>query len=347
MIVINARFLTQQITGVQRYAIEICEHLPKYIKEQEVILIAPKGDLLNEKKINNHRIVKFGKLKGQLWEQIDLLNFLKNNNNPILINFGGIGPIWYKNKISYIHDLAFKYFPETFTYLFQKTYNIFVPISAKNSLKVVTVSNYVKKDIEHHYKIKDIHVINAAQNNHFKNLSLKREKIILAVSSIDPRKNFNRVIKAFEKLDTDYKLYFVGAKMKSFSDIKITKKSLHKNVFFTGYLNDNDLINLYNRASIFIYASLFEGFGMPPLEAQACGCPCIVSDKSSLPEIYLDSVEYCNPTSIKSITRKLNYLINNNDRRTELINKGYENITRFGWSLSAKKLASLVEGEIL
>ena len=63
MIVINARFLTQQITGVQRYAIEICEHLPKYIKEQEVILIAPKGDLLNEKKINNHRIVKFGKLK--------------------------------------------------------------------------------------------------------------------------------------------------------------------------------------------------------------------------------------------------------------------------------------------
>ena len=135
--------------------------------------------------------------------------------------------------------------------------------------------------------------------------------------------------------------------MKSFSDIKITKKSLHKNVFFTGYLNDNDLINLYNRASIFIYASLFEGFGMPPLEAQACGCPCIVSDKSSLPEIYLDSVEYCNPTSIKSITRKLNYLINNDDRRTELINKGYENITRFGWSLSAKKLASLVEGEIL
>ena len=113
------------------------------------------------------------------------------------------------------------------------------------------------------------------------------------------------------------------------------------------YFNDNDLINLYNRASVFIYASLFEGFGMPPLEAQACGCPCIVSDKSSLPEIYLYSVEYCNPTSIKSITRKLNYLINNDDRRTELINKGYENITRFGWSLSAKKLASLVEGEIL
>ena len=147
MIVINARFLTQQITGVQRYAIEICEHFPNNIKEQEVILLAPKGDLLNENNINNLRIVKFGKLKGQLLEQIDLLHFLKKNNNPILINFGGIGPIWYNNKISYIHDLAFKYFPENFTYFFQKAYNIFVPISAKNSLKVVTVSNYVKKDI--------------------------------------------------------------------------------------------------------------------------------------------------------------------------------------------------------
>jgi len=87
MIVINARFLTQQITGVQRYAIEICEHFPNHIKEQEVILLAPKGDLLNEYNINNLRIVKFGKLKGQLWEQIDLLHFLKKKQQPYSYQF--------------------------------------------------------------------------------------------------------------------------------------------------------------------------------------------------------------------------------------------------------------------
>jgi glycosyltransferase involved in cell wall biosynthesis len=347
MIVINARFLTQKTTGVQRYAIEICKILPKYIKNTEIIFVAPKGHLINGIKLKNKKIIQFGNFKGHLWEQIDLLYFLKKNKKPILINFGGIGPAWYKNKITYIHDLAFKQYPEAFSYFFQKTYNIFVPISAKNSLKVITVSNYVKKDIENHFKIKNIDVIYAAQNNHFKNLNLNREKIILAVSSLDPRKNFSRLIKAYRELNTDYKLYLVGSKLKSFSDTKLAEKNYNKNIIFTGYLKDNDLIKLYNKASIFIYASLFEGFGMPPLEAQACGCPCIVSYKTSLPEVYLDSVEYCDPKSVKSINEKLKYLIEDKKRKTELVNKGYKNITRYSWNSSTIKLISIIEKEML
>jgi glycosyltransferase involved in cell wall biosynthesis len=346
MIVINARFLTQKTTGVQRYAIEITKCLPKSINGKKIILVAPKGDLINKKELNNFKIVQFGKFKGHLWEQINLVNFLKKNDNPILINFGGIGPLHYQNKITYIHDLAFKYYPETFSYLFQKAYNIFVPLSAKNSLKVITVSNYVQKDIEDNFKIKNIEVIYCAQSNHFINLNLKREKIILAVSSLDPRKNFNRIISAYEQLDTDYKLYFVGAKSKSFSEISINNDSTNKNIIFTGYLSDNDLIKLYNRASIFIYASLFEGFGMPPLEAQACGCPCLVSNKTSLPEVYLDSVEYCDPESIDNIKNKLEYLISNKDRRDDLVKKGAKNIARFSWDVSAKKLVSIIELEV-
>lgn len=343
MIVINARFLTQKTTGVQRYAIEICKYLPESIKGEKIILIAPKGELINREELNTFKIKQIGNFKGHLWEQVNLVNFLKKNNNPILINFGGIGPILYKNKITYIHDLAFKYYPETFSYLFQKIYNIFVPISARNSLKVITVSNYVKKDIENNYKIKNIEVVYCAQSSNFKNLKLKREKIILAVSSLDPRKNFNRIIKAYQELDTDYKLYFVGSKSKSFSDIKLNSKINKNSIIFTGYLDDNELVNLYNRASIFIYASLFEGFGMPPLEAQACGCPCIVSNKTSLPEVYLDSAEYCTPESTDDIKNKLEFLIKNEERRNELVEKGFENITRFSWNLSAKKLSKIID----
>jgi glycosyltransferase involved in cell wall biosynthesis len=343
MIVINARFLTQKTTGVQRYAIEICKCLPKSIKGEEIIFVAPKGELITREELNTLKIEQFGDFKGHLWEQINLVSFLKKNDNPILLNFGGIGPIYYKNKITYIHDLAFKYYPETFSYFFQKAYNLFVPISAKKSLKVITVSNYVKKDIENSFNIKDIEVVYCAQSNHFENLNLKREKIILAVSSLDPRKNFNRIINAYQQLDTDYKLYFVGAKSKSFSEINVNKESSNENIIFTGYLNDNDLIKLYNRASIFIYASLFEGFGMPPLEAQACGCPCLVSNKTSLPEVYLDSVEYCEPTSIESIKNKLELLINNKEKRDDLVKKGYKNIARFSWEMSAKKLISIIK----
>ncbi|MDP5104872.1 MAG: glycosyltransferase family 4 protein [Polaribacter sp.] len=346
MIVINARFLSQKTTGVQRYAIEISNRLPKHINGIKIIFVAPKGNLINRDKLPNCEIKQFGHFKGHLWEQTDLVHFLKKNNNPILINFGGIGPLFYKRKITYIHDLAFKYFPETFSYAFQKAYNKFVPISAKNSIKVITVSNYVKQDIEENLGINNVEVVYCAHTDQFQNLNLKREKIILAVSSLDPRKNFNRVIKAFTQLNSDYKLVFVGSKSKSFSSVNLDDVSDHKNIVFTGFLSDNELLELYNKASIFIYASIFEGFGIPPLEAQACGCPCIVSNKTSLPEIYKDSVEYCDPFKVESIKEKLNLLINNKELRESLKAKGFKNIDRFNWNLSANKLMSIIEKEI-
>ena len=343
MIVINARFLTQNITGVQRYAIEICKFLPQFIKNKEVVVVTPKADIINQELITKFRIIQFGKLKGNLWEQIELPFFLKKNNNPLLINFTGIGPVMYKNKLTYIYDLSFKYYPETFSYFFQKAYNLLIPISGKNSQKVIAISNYVKKDIEHHYNFSNIEVIYAAQNERFKNLNLQREKIILAVSSLDPRKNFNRVIEAYSSLKTDYKLVFVGSKSKTFSDLNLDNNTKNKNIIFTGYIDDQELIKLYNKASIFIYASLFEGFGMPPLEAQACGCPCLVSDQTSLPEVYLESVEYCDPKSVDDIKDKLKFLIEHKQRRDELVQKGFKNIKRFNWQKSSEKFGSIIE----
>ncbi|MBU3010923.1 glycosyltransferase family 4 protein [Polaribacter vadi] len=347
MIVINARFLSQKTTGVQRYAIEISNRLPQLINGIQIIFVAPKGSLINKNKLPNCKIEQFGHFKGHLWEQIDLVYFLKKKNNPILINFGGIGPIFYKNKITYLHDLAFKYYPKSFSFLFQKAYNTLIPISVKNSLKTITVSNYVKEDIKKNININNIEVVYAAQANHFKNLNLKREKYILAVSSLDPRKNFHRILEAYKDVDSEYKLIFVGAKSKAFSNIKIDNKLIEKNVTFTGYLQDSELIEYYNKASIFIYASLFEGFGIPPLEAQACACPCLVSNITSLPEVYGDSVEYCNPFSVEDIRNKLNLLINDKNKREILVKKGFENIKRYNWDSSVKKLVQIIEKELI
>ena len=290
--------------------------------------------------------MQFGNFNGHLWEQIDLVYFLKKHHNPILINFGGIGPIFYKNKITYLHDLAFKYYPETFTFLFQKTYNTLIPISVKNSLKTITVSNYVKEDIKKNININNIEVVYAAHSNHFKNLNLKREKYILAVSSLDPRKNYNRILEAFHKLDSDYKLIFVGAKSKAFSNINVNDNFINDRVIFTGYLEDSKLVDLYNKASIFIYASLFEGFGIPPLEAQACGCPCIVSNVTSLPEIYGDSVEYCDPFSVEDIRSKLSLLITDENKREALVRKGLENVKNYNWDTSVKRLKKIIDQEV-
>lgn len=345
MIVINTRFLTQKTTGVQRYAIEICKRLPVSVKNREIVFVAPKTKL-NKIEGLNIRVQQIGNSKGHLWEQLDLVRFLKKNNSPLLINFGGIGPIFYKNKITYLHDLAFKYYPETFSFTFQKMYNTFIPISTKNSKRVITVSNYVKQDIIRNYNISKVDVIYCSYSNIFKHLNLKREKIILAVSSLDPRKNFNRVIKAYKSLNTDYKLVFVGAKSKAFSKVIIDNNIDNKNIIFTGYLSDNELVELYNKASVFIYASLFEGFGIPPLEAQACGCPCIVSNSTSMPEICNNAVIYCNPQSIEDIMNKIKFLLSNAEKRAELTKKGFENIKKYSWDTSTQNLLDIIKQEI-
>ncbi|MFD1161312.1 MULTISPECIES: glycosyltransferase family 4 protein [Hwangdonia] len=345
MIVINARFLTQKMTGVQRYAFEICNLLPKKIGNKKIVLVAPKATIIN-KLDNDIDIVFYGNLKGQLWEQISLPIFLNKNKNPLLINFVGIAPVFYKRKVMFLYDLAFKHYPEWFSYSFQKPYNLLIPLSLKNSLKIITDSNYVKEDIHKVYKISNdnIYVIYAAPSVKFKNLNLKKEKFILTVSSIDPRKNLQRVIKAFNELNSDYKLVIVGSKSKTFSNIELNEKKYNRNIIFTGYLSDEDLIKLYNRAEVFIYASLFEGFGIPPLEAQACGTVCVVSNTTSLPEVYEDSVEYCDPHSIESIKNAIKKLLIDSNRRNQLKKKGEKNVNRFSWNDSTNRLVKKIEG---
>lgn len=347
MIIINARFLTQSVTGVQRFAFELCKRLPKEIGKRKIVFVAPKKAVL--KTVDDFpEIITFGNFKGHLWEQIDLPIFLKTKGNPLLINLVGIGPVFYKNKIMALYDLAFKHFPEWFSYSFQKAYNMLIPISSRNSKLIITDSNYVKMDIHTSYGIKklDINVIYAAPANKFQFKNLEREKFILTVSSIDPRKNLKRIIQAYNLLKTDYKLIIVGAKNKTFSGLELNEELLDEKVIFTGYLDDEELINLYNKASVFIYASLFEGFGIPPLEAQACGCPCIVSDRTALPEVYKDSVEYCNPYSIEDIKMKLDDLLSNEIMRKELQREGLMNAKSYDWDKSTKQLERILKNSI-
>lgn len=342
-IIVNTRFLTQPITGVQRFALELCNRLPNRLEGKRIVFVCPKLLKSNKEKIN-FKVSEIGKFEGNLWEQIDLPFYLKRNGNPLLINLVGIGPVFYSNKITTLHDLAFKHFPEWFSWSFQKSYNLMIPKSLRHSRHIVTVSEYVKLDIHKTYNINlsKIKVIHNATSNKFKNLNLIRENIILTVSSIEPRKNLSRIITAFKSLDTDYKLIIVGKKNSSFADTELGEIK-DSNIVFTGYLTDEELINIYNKAKIFIYASLFEGFGIPPLEAQACGCSCIVSRITCLPEIYKDSVTYCDPLDVGSIRVALNNLILDKNKRQELQQKGFKNIERFSWNYSAEKLRNLIE----
>ncbi|MEA1891765.1 MAG: glycosyltransferase family 1 protein, partial [Campylobacterota bacterium] len=172
------------------------------------------------------------------------------------------------------------------------------------------------------------------------------ERYILAVSSLNYQKNFHSLVKAFNLLgDNDIKLYLVGGINKNFASTELLSEiEQNKNIIFKGRVDDDELIKLYSNATCFVYPSLYEGFGIPPLEAQACGCPVVCSNVASLPEVGgVDSVVYCDPYSVEDIKEKIKLVLSDKKLQDDLRIKGFENIKRFSWEESAKKIVEVIE----
>ncbi len=339
-IFITSRFLTQPITGVQRYGIELSKAIKKINENFDLNFIAPKN-ILHKKIAKELEVKKIGNLKGQLWDQLSLLNFLKQKNNPLIINFSNTLPIFYTNKIVTIHDIINLKYDVNWKY--KKYYEIVWPLMLKNSKHIITVSEFSKKEISDYFNINPnkISVIYNGVNETFKPKKIRqKEKYILGLSSIAKHKNFERLIQAFLKIDTNVKLYIVGGinpKIFGKSTLKILDKIQEsKNIVFLGRVDDDKLIELYSNALFFVYPSLYEGFGIPPLEAQACGCSVLLSDIPVFKEVYGNSVHYCNPLDENDIKIQIEYLLNNQQFLDKLKNKSLENVKKYTWEKSAE-----------
>ncbi|MEJ7821378.1 MAG: glycosyltransferase family 1 protein [Chitinophagaceae bacterium] len=354
MIYINGRFLTQRLTGVQRYAFEITKRLTAHYQNNLCILI-PNVSINHSYETKNLPVKVIGKITNTLWEQIDLPIYLQQKDKPLLINLVNTAPCFYKNQIVCIMDMTIYVNPKWFSKYFVFYYKIIVPQISKNSKKVITISESSKKDIVQYLQIsaEKIEIISPAVSDKFYKhnigsnilvkLNLNHNQYILSVSSLDPRKNFKRLIEAYNFLHKEIPLVIVGSEGKVFADEGLKIMLKEKNIIFTGYVNDDDLITLYSSAKFFVYPSLYEGFGIPPLEAMACGCATIVSNTSSLPEVCDNASLYVNPTDTQSINIAIQQLLKNDDLRNQLIARGKEQVKKFSWDISARKLISVIE----
>jgi len=345
-IIINARFLTQNITGVQRFAIEISKQLKKRLGDN-VQFVTPKNIVHNElaKELN---VKVIGDNIGHLWEQLDLPKYLKSIGSPLNLNLANTAPLFYKNKLVTVHDVAYERFPQTFDWKFRVFYKLLIPSIIKTSRHTLTVSEFSKNEINDLYgtNLENISVVYNAVNEIFKPKRIEiNQKYILAVSSLNYQKNFHSLVKAFNHIDDkSAKLYIVGGINKNFASIELLSEiEKNTNIVFKGRVDDDELIELYSNAICFVYPSLYEGFGIPPLEAQACGCPVVCSNSASLPEVCRDSVIYFNPFDIEDIKEKIEFVMYNENIQNELRNKGFENVKRFSWEESAKKIIEIIE----
>jgi len=250
-----------------------------------------------------------------------------------------------------IHDLVALMFPENHNkkaiFIERKT----LKKAAKKAKYIFAVSNSTSKDIKKMFDIekKKIIVTHCSADQDFRVIPLKEskkvikelginKKFILAVGTLEPRKNLIRLIRAFNNLSRNNfstHLVIVGGKGWQYKDIY--KESLqNKRINFLGYVKRSELVALYNQAEIFVFPSLYEGFGIPPLEAMQCGCPVITSDTSSLPEVVGKAAITVNPKNIREITGAIEKLLENEELHSELLRSGLYQSKKFSWSASAE-----------
>ena len=335
-VVINGSFLAQPPTGVQRFAIEISIELKRLAPH--VTIVAPKNtipsaatDALNPEII--------GKFTGHRWEQIDLWWYARTKK-ALLLNLDMKGPLLYRNKIITIHDLNFLHNPRWVSRRFYYFYKFLTMAGAHTSRLVLTVSEFSKAEIQRFLRVPASRI--EVVYNAVTKLDAATDKdrpvpgdYILSVSSTHPRKNLKRLMRAFRQLRPDnVTLVLVG--LPHSDDLS---RMTYENIVFLGHVEDKVLVSLYRQALAFVYPSLYEGFGIPPLEAMSFGCPVVASHASSILEVCGDAVLYVDPNNVDNITDGLDRIIRDKDLRNELAEKGLKQCKNFSWTKSAAELA--------
>ena len=364
-IYINGRFLTQPMTGVERYAYNLCKAMARL--HQPFTVVCPKAPIHQDYDVSDLTIVHYGIGNSHFWEQCVLPFFFIGKKDYVVLSFTGLGSILIRHKVMTVHDLSFLKNPSWYSRTYYWYYRFMTPLAVKTSRHILTVSEFSKSEILGFYsflKAEKISVVyNAIDRQLFKPqpsaISHQTSDItpqtsvpfVLCVSSIDPRKNFVRLIEACQGL-TGAKLYIVGKYNRVFSQTSAltpqTSDIRHQpsdtrpqpsNIQFLGRVSDDELVRLYNQAACFVFPSLYEGFGLPPLEAMACGCPVLVSDIPVEREVCGDAAQYFNPLDPTNILHTITQYLNNADViKEKMRQKGFENIKRFSWEKSAEIL---------
>ncbi len=323
-------------TGVENYTNNIYNILSKKL---QVISLRPKSS---------------NKYLAHLWTQF----ILPLKNGDLLFSPANIAPIFLPKKkilVVTIHDISFLKFKRTFSILFKLYYQLMIPFVIKRANKIITISNYSKYEIEKYYPNakNKIEVILLGVDKKYRIIdNIVKKQQILYVGSMNERKNILGVLQAFNKLENKkIKLVIVGNFLSNFNinekiEKELTNAYLNSNIKFKNDVDNSELVKLYNESLLLLFPSFYEGFGLPVLEAMACGTPVVCSDSSSLPEVGGDAVVYCDAYDIDDIKDKIEMLLDDKDLQKKMIEKGLVQAKKFSWEKSANEHITLFKSLI-
>lgn len=315
----------------------------------------PTHDLPKESSNWKYKIVKAKKL----WTLTSLNKAVNNDHLDLFFNPTHYSPLFLNcPQVISILDVSYKYFPELFKKKDLYKLSFWGKYSVKKAAHIITISDSSKDDIMKEYRVPEakisvvpVGIKEIKEKNMTKKELVEKYKLqnpyILYVGTLQPRKNLVRLVEAFSKLKEDKtELVIVGKKGWQFEEILSApeKYGVTDRVHFLQNVANVELPAFYEHAECFILPSLYEGFGLPVLEAMKYGCPVLTSDISSLPEAGGGAAEYFNPKSVDDITRTLEKVLSNKELREKMIKRGKEHIKNFSWEKSAEEVLKVFEG---
>ncbi len=361
---IDARML--RYSGIGKYIRNLIENLAGIDRKNQYILFCKEADL-GVCKINQENF-HFQVVRAPLFslrEQLSLPFMIKKNRLDIFHTPHFNLPLFLPAKrMVTIHDLIPLIFPEAgFSWLARTYYRFMNSQATKRARKIIVDSKNTKRDLIKFFKVPEgkIEVIYGAVSERFRPVNdaelLEKAKrrlditknFLLYVGLKERRKNLVSLIKVLEilrrKMDFDIQLVIVGKEDPRFTQAEETAKELDlvEEVLSLGEVSNEDLVLLYNAAQVFVFPSLYEGFGLPPLEAMACGTPVISSNTSSLPEVLGDTAILIDPHDINEWAEKIREVLTDEELREKLKRKGLERVKKFSWGRTAQDTLKVYE----
>lgn len=350
---------SDHVTGVERYALEFLRRTPQELRGSVVVLAHPGGRTVVEE-VTEGMDVRFSPyddriVTDQLWvpyvvRKLHLQGVYNLSLSHPWLGFGRtpFGLI--------VHDATPWRFPDTLSRGMRLYYRPQLNRALKSRrLKfVMTVSNSSKEDIQRYCGVLPSMIfpvplaVDTMTFHRRSSTSIKQDgmggKYILTVGTLEPRKNLQMLIEAFSSIARDipgHNLVIVGRRgwLKQLN----LPASMRERIVFTGFVEKDELIRLYAGAELFVFPSLYEGFGMPLLEAMSCGAPVLAADTSSLPEVGGEACEYADPNSPEDFARQIVHILGDEELRNQLSSKGQERVRLFNWDRTVLDSWTIIE----
>jgi len=350
---LNGLFLSKKITGGGRYLLNLVNELGMHKTNENYFIFLNrksfKKNIINNlfiENINCGFCTSFRPLR-LFWESLLLPDVIKKNKIDLFHASGFTLPARLPcRSIVTIFDMTFFLMPEVHQKVKTAYFRNRIPLTLKKADMIIAISNQTKNDIVNILPEHKIRVIYLGLDKKFKPLgdSIKiqttrmkynlPQKYILFVGTVEPRKNISRIILAFDKIKkkgSEHKLLIAGEWGWNYKEILLTinRLGLKDEIIFTHYVTDEDMPFIYNGASVFVYPSLYEGFGIPVLEAMACGVPVVTSCVSSLPEVAGEAAILIDPRNIEEISNAIDKVLRNSGLAEQLKIRGMQRAAKF------------------